>query len=97
MIEQPEEQPLIVRWPVLELVRSMEVKLSANDHKKKWEALDRADAYWVLTKLREEVRELEDAMLTGTGLDVMLEAADVCNFALFIHDLARREGAIGEP
>lgn len=88
---------LILRDEVMDLVRSMESKLQKNDHKRKWGTYRREDAYWLLAKLEEEVVELRDAMLRGTGEDVQLEAADVANFALFIHAVAREHGAIGEP
>lgn len=79
------------------LAQSMAYKLDLNAHKRCWQHYGRPEAYWFLTKLREEVEELQDAMLRGSAVDVMLEAADVANFAMFIHDLAHREGPIRDP
>lgn len=97
ILEQIESGPVHMRPQLLGLVRAMEIKLARNDHKRAWDTFGKSEAYWFLTKLRGEVDELQEAMLKGTATEIMLEAADVANFALFIFDLVRREGAIGEP
>lgn len=88
---------LVLRPQVIDLARSMETKLAQNDHKRPWDTYGPEHAYWLLAKLAEEVEELREAMLRGTGDEIELEAADVANFALFIHSVARRHGPIGEP
>lgn len=97
LLDSIEHRTRPLRPEILTLAQSMTYKLDLNEHKRAWQHYGRGEAYWFLTKLREEVEELQQAMLRGSAMDVMLEAADVCNFALFIHDLAHREGPIGDP
>lgn len=77
-------------------VQAMDRELAANDHKPGWQRDKTLD---LLERLREEVDELEDAIVTGlmadeqscsNDLDVEKEAADVANFAMMIADNARR-------
>lgn len=63
-------------------------KLYANRHKAHWSTVTQA---WLHGRLREEVAELADAIAFGKPSDVIDEAADVANFAMFIADNARRE------
>lgn len=45
------------------------------------------DLHWLLMRLREETNELEKALWEGDRAGVILESADVGNFAMMIHDI----------
>ena len=76
---------------------SMQRKLDLNKHKecpkmnpdgegRSWE---RCSSSWLLYRLRQETLELEDAM-SKHDLDAIInESADVGNFAMMIHDIAK--------
>lgn len=85
------------RKEVLWFAERMERKLALHDDRDHWTTSDPA---FLMTRLLEEVRELDDAMM-GTGFDyrpmikeeqdrVIDEAADVANFAMMIADIARQ-------
>lgn len=93
----PMHDSMAFQYPIDQLRGSMLRKLRQNSHKKDWSEATKAEAYYFLTKLREEVEELEDALKNGDGREIMDEAADICNFALFVHELARKHGRVGEP
>lgn len=63
----------------------MERRLQANDHKGGWQSERKG---YLLSRLREEVEELYDAMVVSEadGAGVTAEAADVANFAMMIAD-----------
>jgi len=54
-------------------------KLRKNRHKGFLGDLSPKD---LIAKLREEVDELEDALVRGSEIESILESADVCNFAM---------------
>lgn len=87
-----ETPPERMREEVLSLVESMEAKLSSNRHKRNWKHYGAQELLWFFLKLREEVDELEEALMNGTVDDIKQEVADVCNFGLFIHDTVQRCG-----
>ena len=64
-----------VHW----FANEMEFQLIENDHKSGWRGLTNA---WLLNRLRQEVGELERAVIEGKN--VIEEAADVANFAMMI-------------
>ena len=66
-------------------VDAMRYKLKKNAHKGKWEDLDLEKA---LERLREEVTELEAAIAEGNEIEIVLEAADVSNFAMMVSSIA---------
>lgn len=85
-------------WPiVLEFAKRMEAKLEKNRHKGDREAWLNEDPDDLLERLREEVCELDNAMVaqvkatkftrTWNAEQIANEAADVANFAMFIADL----------
>lgn len=94
---------LILRPEMVEMVKSMEYKLGKNDHKRPWSSYDPPHVWWLLTKLREEVDELEEAILSASksynsGIDeIVYEAADVANFALMIHALVLKHQKVESP
>nr|WP_319776000.1 hypothetical protein [uncultured Sphaerochaeta sp.] len=69
-------------------VETMRYKLAQNNHKGYW---DKSTLLRLANRVKEELDEVVDAILTGTLEDVQNEAADVGNFAMFIHSNAKRE------
>lgn len=69
-------------------VDTMRYKLDQNEHKGYW---DKSTLLSLAIRVKEELDEVVDAILTGTLEDVQHEAADVGNFAMFIHSNAKRE------
>lgn len=65
----------------------MRHKLERNAHRGRWQD---ADVSKVLDAIDAEVRELRDAVASGDPAEVMLEAADVANFALIVAFVALR-------
>lgn len=68
-------------------VDTMRYKLSVNGHKGYW---DKDSLLSLAKRAQEELDEVVDAILNGTFEDVRHEAADVGNFAMFIHSNADR-------
>ena len=66
-------------------VEAMVVKLRMNRHKGKWEGLDLRT---ILGLLRAEVDELNAAIESGNQVEMLLEAADVANFAMIAAAIA---------
>ena len=64
---------------------AMVYKLARNANKGRWEDLD-VDSSMI--RLREEVQELAEAIDTGNGVEMLMEAADVANFAMILADIA---------
>lgn len=62
-------------------VHAMLYKLAKNAHKGRWESMSMQGEY---DKLLVEVEELRAAMEGRNTVDIMLEAADVANYALII-------------
>lgn len=62
-------------------VDAMKYKLRKNAHKGRWENIDHDAA---LALLEKEVDELREALREGNMVEIMLEAADVANFAMMI-------------
>ncbi|WP_461369704.1 hypothetical protein [Candidatus Darwinibacter acetoxidans] len=90
---------IVVRQEVKDFAKAMEYKLMCNDSKRHWENASREDCGWFLECLKEEVRELEEALEIGSVRDVVLEAADVGNFAMMIMNVFARgqEGEVPDP
>jgi hypothetical protein len=66
-------------------VEAMVYKLGVKSHKGKWENMTQQEC---LRLLREEVDELTEAIARGNMVEIMLEAADVANFALIASAIA---------
>jgi NTP pyrophosphatase (non-canonical NTP hydrolase) len=78
---QDHDQPRAV---VSAFSRIMERKLQLNAHKGHWGG---CPVEWLLTRLREEVDELETALREGRPAKVVqYETADIGNFAMMIAD-----------
>ena len=67
---------------------AMRYKLTLNSSRGKWE--DTTIGY-VMEKLRREVKELEEAIAKGSMVEILLEGADVANYAMIASHLAMRE------
>ena len=83
----PEVEPY--RDDIRRFVDAMIYKLKVHSKKGKWETLDMAS---VLPKLQAEVAELEEAVAGGNMVEVLLEAADVANYALISASIAVEKG-----
>lgn len=66
-------------------IDAMAFKLRKNSHKGKWEA---HDLQTILALLGKEVEELKVAILEKNSVEILLEAADVANFAMIAAALA---------
>ena len=71
----------------------MEYKLKKNDHKGNFE---NTDVDFLLKRLKEEVDELEIAIKSESYFEIMLEAADVANFACILVWNILRNQVIGQ-
>jgi len=67
---------------------AMVYKLRKNRHKGKWEELNLSGA---LSKMVDEVDELKQAMNEGSYAEILLEGADIANFAMIITSVALDE------
>lgn len=70
-------------------VDAMRYKLKRNAHKGRWEDIDLQDA---LNLLYKEVEELRVAILHGNMIEILLEAADIANFAMIVSAIAIERG-----
>lgn len=75
------------RAEILEFAKAMEAKLRRHDHKPGW--IHMPDDL-ILKLAFGEMYELDIAINHETPEEVMKEAADVANFAMFLWDKARR-------
>lgn len=82
-----------VREPVKWFAVQMESKLKENDDKGCW---DDCNLYWLVSRIKEEVSELERAInihrdLGDNRLEIIRESADISNFSMMIADIARKK------
>lgn len=66
-----------------DLSTRMMKKLRQNSHKAHWNTVTN---YWLLARMMDEIRELQDAMATDSPEMIADECADVANFAAMIAD-----------
>lgn len=64
---------------------AMLYKLARNTHKGRWEDMDLESS---MKRLGEELNELVESIGTGNNVEILMEAADVANFAMIIADIA---------
>lgn len=69
---------------------AMRYKLIKNAHKGRWEEIDLKMA---LKLLKDEVAELEEAIEAGSQIDIIMEGADIGNFAMIVTNIAVTEAA----
>jgi hypothetical protein len=70
-------------------VDAMKYKMRRNAHKGRWEDIGLIEA---LTLLNKEVEELRVAIIEGNMVEILLEAADVANFAMIVSAIAIDKG-----
>lgn len=79
-----------IRDDVRRFVDAMVFKLNKNAHKGRWSDLDLKASF---ERLTDEVKELHDAIYKGGNtMEIVLEAADVANFALILSNIATEKG-----
>ena len=74
-------------------VDAMRVKLAANQHKGKGERLNLDD---VLQKLHGEIEELREAIKRGNTIEMLLESADLANYAMIAFNIALNKAVNGD-
>jgi len=77
----------MARQEIVVFSEDMERKLKENDYKDCWST---KNIYWHIARMMGEISELQDAISSGTRQDIIDEAADVANYAMFIADIVRR-------
>lgn len=70
-------------------INAMVYKLKVHSKKGKWENVDLAT---VLELLRNEAIELQEAVNQGNMIEILLESADVSNYALIASSIAIARG-----
>lgn len=63
---------------------AMVYKLRRNKHKGRWEGLDLNATF---ERIEGELKELNDALNEGSSMEILMESADVANFALIIANI----------
>ena len=89
---------IAVEVAVSHFANTMQHKLDRNKHKpcrqmnpnKMGRTWKDCDLHWLLMRLREETIELEKALWAIDRDGIILEAADVGNFAMMIHDIVSK-------
>lgn len=83
--------PEVVQYQhdIRRFVEAMVYKLVKHSGKGRWEGLGTEKG---LDLLKDEVRELDEALQRGNMVETMLEAADVANFALIISAIVMERG-----
>lgn len=66
---------------------TMEQVLNRNNHKTGWDDMSYDE---LMVRMREEIKELSDAIDCGAYQSIIGEAADVANFLMFIAERARQ-------
>lgn len=87
-MDQRSYLPVDVETALSRMVEAMRYKLHANRKKGVWENITIEQA---LQFLRDEVDELEEALTTSNRYEIIMECADVANFALILSDVLLRE------
>lgn len=87
-VQIKETEMTTIRPEVAWFAEIMEKQLKANDHKGGWQD-GRCSNDHLMQRLRDEIKELEDAQ-TISPRAIILEAADVANFAMMIADRVKR-------
>lgn len=87
IIGEAELKNVTLRKPLRKFAMNCEKVLKENDHKSGWKEMD---LYKLLTRLREETDELEDALINGNYSEAKKEACDVGNFAMMIYSNIKR-------
>ena len=84
--------------PITRLAERMQFKLDSNKDKdcdimnpeNKGRGWKHCTSHWLLKRAREEISELEDALMRGNIDDILNECGDVGNFLMMIFDNCRQ-------
>lgn len=76
--------------PLKSFFEAMVYKLHKNAHKGRWEHIGIGDAFQGMAG---ESEELNEAIGRRSNIEIVLEAADVANFAMIIANIAMKEGS----
>ena len=76
---------------VMKFAIVMEEKLIENSHKTGWAHLSRK---WILNRIKQEVKELEEAIELGNKSFIIDECADVANFCMMMFDNLTTESEV---
>lgn len=77
-----------IRPQLQDFIKIMEQNLQQNDYKGGW---SNCDIKWLLSRLKEETVELEQAIENKNKENIVKEAADVANFAMMIADNSKND------
>jgi phosphoribosyl-ATP pyrophosphohydrolase len=83
----PELQPY--KHDLRRFIDAMLYKLKVHSSKGRWEKLDLEQT---TRKLDGEVKELELAIIDGNHIEIILEAADVANYAMIVASISVERG-----
>lgn len=83
----PEVEPYID--DIRRFVHAMVFKLKVHHRKGRWDGKTMAE---YLPLLLGEVKELEEAMLSGNLIEILTESADVANMGMIISSIATERG-----
>lgn len=70
-------------------MHAMVYKLKVHHKKGRWESIDLDKA---LALMKDEVKELEDAIAGGNLIEILTEAADVGNYGMIVAAIATERG-----
>lgn len=85
VMAEPKIDPVVAYGrEIKQFTDAMQYKLRVNAHKGKWEGLS---AFHAIRLLEREVEELHRAIASGNSVDVMMECADIANFAMMITNI----------
>lgn len=57
--------------------------MAPGEVERKW---DHCDLRWLVSRIRDEIIELEEGLDAGDLAEAQLECADIANFAMMVHD-----------
>jgi len=98
LVESHSQLNFVVKMPkgteqyvndVRRFVDAMLFKLAKNAHKGRWEEMS---IYEAMVRLDEESAELKEAVSGGNTIEMVLEAADVANFAMIACSITMERG-----
>lgn len=79
------------RHDIRRFVEAMSYKMARNAHKGRWEKLDIPKT---IELMRGEVNELRQAISNGNSVEILLECADVANFAMIVASIIMEKGDV---
>lgn len=82
-------------WALKPFTDAMRVKLAMNKHKDRGDGWESVDLSQIFAGLKKEVAELEEALIRRNTTEILLECADIANFAMIVANVATREAVRG--